>query len=226
MSDELVLSSSVAQTTALSIPPGGITSTSIAVNYTTMNGNQPNSYKNSIALYQSGPDLPWNTKPLNIQANPNDNQDGSFNFDGLAVQNKSYLLAYAVGNDAGSTEFPLANVCTTVYIPAGSGDNQNHNDFLPSISIVSVGTDSLIVAYNMPPGQTPQTCGHYLALWESSTYSYNQTPMKVQPITADQSTRTQAWNGLTLLRGTTYTIAYVAGKKQTDLACAVTFATS
>ncbi len=221
--EELAITSSTAVTTSLTVPDGGITSTSVQVNYQTMNGNLPTDYKNSVAIYQSGEDLPWNTKPLKTQSNPNNQQEGSFNFTDLQVQMKSYLVAYAVGNDAATTDFPLGNVVATAYIAAGSdGTNQ---DFQPSVSIVSFGPDSIVVSYNMPPGQTPQTCGHYLAIWESSTYSYDARPMSTQKITADRSTRTQAWNGLTLLRGTTYTVAYVAGKKQTDLACATTFTT-
>ncbi|HMJ79390.1 MAG TPA: hypothetical protein VK507_25620 [Iamia sp.] len=77
----------------------------------------------------------------------------------------------------------------------------------------------------MPSGQTPQTNGHHLAMWESSTYSYTRTPdMGTQKITSDQSSRTQAWN-VSLLTGTTYTVAYVAGTKRTDIACTVTFTT-
>ena len=210
------------QTTTVTVPDGGVTSTSVVVDYKTMNGNQPGTYSNSVALYQGGPELPWGEKPLKTQANLGATQDGTFPFTDVKIQDKAYVVVYAVGNDAGTTDFPLANVVATAYFTGTTGSPEH---FVPSVKVTYVGSDSVVVAYDLPPGQTPQTNGHYLAMWESSTYSYTRTPdMGTQKITSDQASRTQAWN-VSMLTGTTYTIAYVAGKKQTDIACAVTFTT-
>lgn len=210
------------QTTTVTVPDGGVTSTSVVVDYKTMNGNQPGTYSNGVAIYQGGPELPWGEKPQKTQANLGATQDGTFPFTDLKIQDKAYVVVYAVGNDAGTTDFPLANVVATASFTGTSGP---HDLFVPYVKPTYVGTDSVVVEYSLPPGQTPQTNGHYLAMWESSTYSYTRTPdMGTQKITSDQSTRTQPWN-VSMLTGTTYTIAYVAGKKQTDIACAVTFTT-
>jgi len=226
MSEELsITASGSTMATWITVPDGGVTSTSVQIDYKTLNGNKPNAYGNQVAIFQSGPDLPWNVTPEQVQANPNDDQDGSFNFEDLQVQMKSYLVAYAVGNDAGTDDFPLANVCATAFIPAGSDTSGNTQDFTPSVSIKAFGSDSVTVNYSMPPGQTPQTAGHYLAIWEGKAYAYDKAPMKVQPITSDQDTRSQPWNGLKLLRSTSYTVAYIAGSAQHDMACAVTFTT-
>ncbi|HMJ78927.1 MAG TPA: hypothetical protein VK507_23280 [Iamia sp.] len=209
--------------TQLTIPAGGITATSVQVDYSTLSGNRPRTYGNSVAVYQAGPDLPSNGAPLMVQPAPDDAEAGSLTFTDLQIRSTSYLVAYAVGNDAG-TAFSAANVCATTFIPAGADATGDHVDAAPSISITAVASDSIVVAYAMPPGQLPQTNGHRLCIWQSASPSYSGRPLAVQQITSDRSTGYQVCQ-LMLFRGTTYTIAYVAGPRPTDIACSTSFTT-
>ncbi|HMJ79392.1 MAG TPA: hypothetical protein VK507_25630 [Iamia sp.] len=92
---------------------------------------------------QSGPDLPWGEKPLKTQANLGGSQDGTFGFTDLKIQDKPYVVVDAVGNDAGSTDFPLANVVATASFTGSSGGT---GSFAPSLTVKNVYSDSAVFA--------------------------------------------------------------------------------
>jgi hypothetical protein len=210
----------IGQQTTTKLQAASISGTIVSIEYDTLSGNMPNSYGNSVTLWQNSNTIPWNQKhPLKTQSIPGDTKDGSFEFTGLELTENSYIIGYSVGTDVG-------NICSTIFIPQNSSECIVFN---PSVDIFYRGTDSIIVSYKLPTGSTPKTYKHWLGMWEGVAASYSTPPIKFQQITNENADDNQAINDVKFLRGKTYTIAYFSGGYiedkpiQTTMACTVSF---
>lgn len=190
--------------TNFSIPAGGVTGTSISLEFNTLPGNQPNAYGNMVAIWQNQNQIPWNQTPLNTQAIPNNSQAGSVVFNGLNLTINSYIVGYAVGPK-------VANICSTVFVPASSSSSTGDSGFQTNISISSLGSTSLAVNYTTPTGYTPKTNKNWLGIWLSNAASYTTQPEWATPVSDDSSQGVAVFNSIGLRRGTTYTVAYFMG---------------
>lgn len=215
--------------TRFTIKPQDVTGTQITYHYDSMAGNQPNTYGNTVFLWQTSQQaVPINTSPLKSQLVSSNQPNGSNIFSDLSVSRESYLVAYAVGNS-------VKNIVATVFIPASGGDTPAPVAPVPapSILITDAGSTSVSFAYVLPPGMTPQNDGDWVGLWQggSEAVIYSQPPTWFVQVGSNSA---QGNFGINLSsgniqRGTTYTLGYFKGgyaqgsPKQSTLAASTTF---
>jgi hypothetical protein len=194
-----------------------ISGTQILLSYNTMPGNQPSTYSDTVFIWQSGPTIPYNQKPLGSQAVPTNTQSGSMVFKDLQIQTKDYIIGYAVGADP-------TNICSWAYIPpVGGGQAQT---FQTSLSVPAGGIqpDVVLVMYDTPAGNQPQSNSQWVGIWQGSIASFTAAPL-AQITCSTNNSQDQIGLPVTLLRSTSYTLGFLMGKKQTTLAAAFTFST-
>lgn len=181
----------------------------INVNYDTLPGNQPSTYGNYVSIWQNQNQIPFNQKPLASYPIKSNTQAGTLNVPGLDITVNSYIVGFSVGPVL-STGQAQGNVCSTVFIPTiGGGANVNT---LSTLKIETIGSTSLSVKFTLPNGETPQANSAWIGLWESEVASYSNPPTSLNSISVNTSSGTAFINGITLGRGSTYTVAlYTSG---------------
>ena len=211
---KLSLVASASAGTTVTAP--SVTGTSILLAYNTLPGNQPSIYSNTVFIWQNPDGIPYNQTPLSSQAVPGNSQSGSMNFSDLQVQAKAYTIGYATGPT-------VSSICSWVSVPAGMGPNTT---FQTSITVrpESIQPDIVLVNYDTPVGNQPQTAGQWIAIWQGSAPSYTVAPLAKVLINNNNAT-SQIGLPVTLLRGTAYCIGYFMGAKQTTLAASFNFST-
>jgi hypothetical protein len=195
---------------------GAVTPYTVTVNYQTLPGNQPFTYKNFVAIWQSTI-IPWGAPPLKQQPIPGDGQSGSTTLSGLAVQEKPYIVGYGVGSN-------ITNICASsvIYVGGQAGPSQS-----VIIGLASIASNSLVVHYQTLDGYLPMTNKNWVGLWQGTASPYySGAPMAKAAPTQDVSDGYIALNNLSLPFGTTFTLVYFAGPKQTAAAAILTFTTS
>jgi hypothetical protein len=214
-------------TTAFSIVTEAVTGTQIPFQYISMPGNQPQQNANTVFIWQtSALQIPLGSKPLNSWSVVGNNPVGDNVFSKLSVTDLSYLLGYAVGSDP-------KNICSLAFLPPTGGGTANPTTFQPSLQMTYTGAGSVAFGYNMPAGARPLSDGDWIGLWqgldESSLYTIPPNWFVQAP--QDFSSGNGALNGVTVLRGTTYTLGYFRGgydtskPRQSTLACSTTWMT-
>lgn len=203
----------------------------ISVSFDTMPGNQPNSYGNSIAIWQNQNTVPWNQEPLKVQAIDRNTPSGSMGFHGLNITNNSYIIGYMVGPYLDSGQ-KCGNVVSTAFLPAGENSEQQQ-DFESSLTLKFIGTTSVAFSFNMPSGVTPESNGAWCGIWRSSVPSYNNPPEAVIPVNINAQSGTLSFNDFNIGLGLTYTIALFASgwnggtsPRQTTMSCSLKFTNS
>jgi len=194
-----------------------VAGTDIILSYNTLSGNQPSTYANTAFLWQNPNAIPYNQAPLASQAVPTNTQSGSMDFGGLQIQSAAYTIGYATGPN-------VTNICSWVSIPASTGPNTT---FQSSIWTTPDGVkpDVVLVYYDTPVGNQPQTSGQWIGIWQGTIPSYTIAPLAKVLITNNNST-SQVPLIVTLLRGTSYCLGYFMGTKQTTLAASYYFQTA
>ncbi|KVU25201.1 hypothetical protein WK65_14230 [Burkholderia ubonensis] len=228
MPKELNVPSQNALVTSFTIQPQDVTGTQITFHYDSMPGNQPNSYGNTVFLWQTSQvAVPINTTPLASQLISGNQPNGSNVFMGLSVSTESYLMAYAVGNN-------VKNIVAYVSIPAIDDQEPPFPPTpSPSILVTSYGATSVSFSYSTPNGMTPQNDGDWVGLWQgqgqSVLYSLPPTWFVQLGSNANQGSWGINLSSGNIQRGTTYTLGYFKGgyaqtnPKQTTLAASTTF---
>jgi hypothetical protein len=207
-------------TTRVQVPESGIGPTHIVFEYSTLPGNQPNTYGNTVFLWQTSSSVvPVGVSPIASSVIASNQQTGSALLS-ATVSTSSYLLAYATGPR-------VENVCATAFIPAsGPGESQS-----PAITVAGMGPTWLSYAYSLPPGLQPASAGHWVGLWQGQGGLYSVPPLAFAPVPQNTSSGEGVLQGLTLRFGTQYTLVYFAGgyaaarPAQTTAACSITFTT-
>jgi len=195
-----------------------VTGTTIDYAWETMPGNLPETYGNTVFLWQTAAQQVPSTAPAKSQAVGSDDEDGSDQFGELQLTEESYLVAYAVGGK-------VANIVMLAMVPA-AGETASQI-VVPDVMITFVGSTSISFSYEMPPGTQPGVDGDWVGIWEGVGESalYASPPMGIQAIDEGSPSGEGAFRGIEVLRDTKYTIGYFKGgwdpKKptQTTLAC-------
>lgn len=203
----------------------------LIIEYNTMPGNQPQSYGNFIAIWQDFNSIPWDTPPFRTKKIEDNTQHGTLNFD-VPLQNKSYIVGYAVGTELTSPKQIYGNMCATDFLEANSGKGED--PITPSVAVKYVGTNSVSFLFGLPDGNLPLTNGAWAALWRGKNPSYYGTaPLAQIPIKIDFSSGSASFSNVPLQRGTDYTIGlFMSGYKddgkstQRALACSTSFNSS
>jgi hypothetical protein len=210
----------------------GASATQISLTYHSPNGNQPNKFGNSLYIWQSGDQIPWQTDALSTQALTTNSPDGDASFQDLDVTNNSYIIGYAVGPiDSAIKWSKYANVVASAFVPAIGGDAQAGPES-SSIVIQKIGATSLVAAFGFLDGYDPQGSGAWAGIWQGSAVSYFTPPKWSAQISGSTSNGTVSFNNISITRGSSYTVGlYATGYNKTDpskskftpLACAVSF---
>jgi hypothetical protein len=225
----IALNVSSASSVATGITIDFVTADSIGISYTTIPGNQPNTYGNFIALWQnSDPSIPWNTAPLATYAVPTNTPNGAFVFTGLNVTTLSYVIGFSVGPVLSGNAQKNGNICASAFIPGSNSPTPSV--FNPTLTLVYDGPYALAVGYALPNGILPQSNGAWIGLWRNGSPSYTQAPDSVAQVTLNAPNGTVAMNNIILGRGNTYTVGFFTsgykgtmGNAQTAIASYVTF---
>jgi hypothetical protein len=181
--------------------------TVIAVNYNTIQNNQPSTYGNFLALWQNS-QVPWDNPPLKTQAIVTNTQQGSAVFSGLTVTSSPYIVGYSVGPVRTASQL-YGNVCSTALVHASSG-NPPASTFQSSLSMVTAGPTSLLVNYSMPTGCLPQTNGAWLGVWSGDSVSYQTAPdVGSVAIPINVNAGQAFFNGIALAQGQPYIVGLV-----------------
>ncbi|MFL5540209.1 MAG: hypothetical protein ACJ8J0_14560 [Longimicrobiaceae bacterium] len=213
--------------TSFIIQPSDVQGNQITYHFDTMPGNQPNSYGNTVFLWQTSQQaVPINTTPTSSQKVSANQPNGSNIFQNLTVSTESYLVAYAVGST-------VQNIVASVFIPATGGGTANPQSTQPVVQVTNIGSTSVSVSYGLPQGMQPQSDGDWIGIWQGGeALLYSVAPIQFSPLASNSNTGYSGMN-LTnpLQRGFTYTVGYFKGgyaatsPKQTTLACCTTFST-
>jgi hypothetical protein len=194
-----------------------VAGTDIILSYNTLSGNQPSTYSNTAFLWQNPSAIPYNQAPLASQAVPTNTQSGSMDFGGLQIQSVPYTIGYATGPN-------VTDICSWVSIPGSSGPNTT---FQTSVWTTpqAIQPNAVLVYYDTPVGNQPQTSGQWIGIWQGTIPSYTVAPLAKVAVNNNNST-SQVALMVTLLRGTSYCLGYFMGAKQTTLAASFNFATA
>lgn len=174
------------------------------VNFSTLPGNQPQTYGNFISIWQNFDQIPYNQAPLKSFPMINNTAQGSQVIDGLTLTSNAYIVGYSVGPTLGTGQQTYGNVCSTVYIPAGEDPSPV---ITSTIATKTISSTSASFSYALPPGNQPKTNGAWIGLWEGEVASFTTPPGWSSALSTDLSKGTAAINNVSIGRKTTYTVA-------------------
>jgi hypothetical protein len=188
--------------------------TLLELSFQGVGGRIPNSAGDYVALWQNPGSVPWGTAPSNTEQIVNLTPDGDQAFGGLSMAALPYVVAYSVGPDPDGR-----NIAAVV--PLGVGGTQGPLQAI-TITTAYVGSTSLVVSYTTPAGSNPQAFGHQIVLVHNQ--GYLPSSYVVQTITPSTNSQDYvAFNGVTMVIGQWYTVAYLAGSQPQNVAAMVSF---
>jgi hypothetical protein len=131
---------------------------------------------------------------------------------GLDFARNEYIFGYAVGPR-------VEDVCAFAY----AAQDGKQADFSPSLMLLNVSPDVIVLRYTLPVGFDPARFGASLSVWRGMTASYSQPPMAHQPIRNETNTGDVAITGIPLRFGAAYTVGLLTSASPTSLAASVSF---
>jgi hypothetical protein len=173
--------------TQFSVDSINIDATEIDFHYKTLDGNQPNTYKNTVYLWQTeGWTVPSTTdKKLSITS---DSVEGSQNFN-VELDQANYLIAYAVG--------PTVNAVVTTQRLEYQEDSKRYkiipasSDEALSLKVTHVNTTTVSYSFRTPAGTSAKANGDWIGVWKGTTvsklYKDAEKPIGLKPISIDGS---------------------------------------
>lgn len=222
--------STSSQTTSIQI--SAIAGNQLSVQYTGLPNNLPNTYGNYLVVWRNQDTIPWNdADPDGFVAVEVNHSQGSQVFENITVAvGVSYVVGYAVGPKGSASNLTWENVCATGFVPVSGPSTYTS----PSLTNVQPLSDSVSMNFQLPDGATPNTNGAWVGIWQTGQASYTTEPIASNAVSLDSSQGSTAINGVTILRGQTYTVALFTsgwqkgpsqGNIQTAIACTATFTT-
>src|SRR5258705_10590813 len=112
------------------------TADTVFVGYQGLPGNQPYTYKNFVAIWESTV-IPWVAPPIQRMTIPQDTQSGPVVIDGLTIPSSSYIIGYGVGP-------AISTICASAQLNAGG---LRAAPTAIQIGINYVGTNSVSLNY-------------------------------------------------------------------------------
>jgi hypothetical protein len=208
----------------------------VVVGFTTIDGNDPNTYGNKLYLWQaSAVEIPVGHTAKNTSSIETHEPQGTHAFGELELQALSYLVGYGVGPSGGSKPNLFENVAAIIQIPAGATTASQFTTVVTEVTVTAAEPDVLACSFTTPPGALPSTNGDWIGVWQTAAPAdlYYAPPKHFQPVKGD-SEKGDITFEITLLRGTDYTVGYFKGgydttkttePNQKTLAAATTFRT-
>lgn len=209
---EVALGASAPKIQSIAIAATVISPDTVEVAYTGLPGRDPTLAGDYVGIWQGT--APWGVQPLATHPITTPVPDGTVALTGLRLASLPYAVAYSAGSDPEGHDIAAVQTVS----PGGLvGTLQNVN-----LALSFVGPTSLVVSYSVPLGETPKTFGHQLVLQQGAAYNPDVPPV-ASTTTTDASSDTAAFNGLAIIRGMSYTVAYLAGPKPANAAATLTF---
>lgn len=208
------LDASALETCSVAIPYYDADTVTVA--YTGLPGNQPETYKNFVAIWEASM-IPWNIPPLAKCSVEQNAESGTIVIGGLTITKNSYIVGYGVGPD-------ITDICCSAIISAGGLR-------VPSmqviISLEYIGSSSLSIHYQTLAGYLPQQYNNWIGLWKGYASPYN-APAPVASIAVNNNSNegTVGMNNVPLGINSNYTLIYFMGKELTTAAAILNFNTS
>jgi hypothetical protein len=207
-----------------------VNGSTVNVNYSGLNGNDPGNNGNFISIFQSPQDFPFGTtnKPI-VNFPVNGDSSGSVCIPAQILINTSYIVGYAVGPLAKVPAQPYANICATAFIPP---TGSNFPSVSPSLVLNDVESNSISCSYNLPNGMLPNTNGAWAGLWVGNYPSYSAAPGSYAQIPTNAAAGGPfIFNNVKIQRGMLFSIALFTsgwvtggiGSAQTAMACTLQF---
>jgi hypothetical protein len=192
--------------------------THIVVEYSCLPGDQPKRFGNIVSIWENS-QLRWGQPALTSSPVDKDEPTGDMIItlrEGLPSK-PPYVVAY--GTSDSGTAYCAAQVVRPQNEPASVVETTE-------VSVPFVGNDSLLVNFKTPQGNRPKDNRNWIGLWIGQAAPYDQTnQISKFEVESNNAADSQAMNGLVLLFGTYYTLAYAIGPRPEDLAAWVTFKT-
>jgi len=204
-----------------------VTADAIGVTYDMMPGARPSDIGALIGIWQDQDQIPWDDGPLSTKE-IGSQQHGSVAFDGLSVQNNSYIIGLYTGPQKADQQ-RNRNIVAQAYIPSEEGPYEPHYDFL---TLKFVGPTSVAVQFNCLAGYRAATDLAWMGLWRGEVPHYTKPPdVGATKITIDASFGTAAFNNVSIGVGLTYTVGFFPSgwdidpvkRSQRVLGCSLTF---
>lgn len=191
---------SVSQVCSLTIEE--YTADTVSLKYSGLSGNQPHSYGNFVAIWETTA-IPWTVPPLAQQQIPQNAQMGTYVMSGgFTLTNNAYIVGYAVGDK-------ITDICAVAYISAVELTAPPDHVYM---SITKIGTNSLSVNYYTLLGYLPKTYKNWIAIWEGYASPYNAPkPLGRYWVNSDANQGTIEIKNIKLSLDKTYTLAYFMG---------------
>ncbi len=220
---------SVVEKSGVAIQILSVAPTSIELSYSTIDGNKPGEYGNYLAIWQSKSSIPWSKSPDTVQAVSDSVQSsGTISFDNVELTDESYVVGYSVVPQAGSDN----NFCALALVPEKSSQAQMQVQSL-TIDLESISSNTARINYQALAGYTPAAHNNWIGIWKGNPELYSAPPKYAQKVELDEDCGLVTFNGIKMLRDSTYTVGYFMSGWNADpqklirsgLACKITFRT-
>jgi len=189
-----------------------ISPTSIDIHYNTLDGNQPGSYGNYVAIWQSNSMLPWSKTPIQVQAmTGNEQSSGDMVFKDLELTNESYLVGYSVVPEVSGVN----NFCA-----CGLIENCSLTKMIISslrMNLESVTSNTLKLSYQALSGFNPSRYNSWVGLWKGNPDLYTSSPSHAVKVDSAQDNDMVIFDNIKILRSSTYTAAFVMNGWDKDI---------
>lgn len=185
----------------------------IALNYQTLEGNNPYRNKNWVAIWQ-GSQIHYHEKPLAKKLIKNTTQDGSIAFDSLQLSNLKYTVGFGSNNKTtNSASFLFFPKNSYVGIP-----------FSSSINLIDHSDNYVVAHFKTPLGNTPLINKNWIAIWLGKTIKNNcMSFLAKEYIKTNTASDNVIINNITLVRQNWYTIAYGTGSNCSSIVATYSF---
>ncbi|OMP75666.1 hypothetical protein BW716_29070 [[Flexibacter] sp. ATCC 35208] len=188
----------------------------VTVNYKGLPGNQPETYKNFVAIWEASI-IPWTVPPLAQLSIEQNYEQGTLTIGGLTITRSAYIVGYGVGPD-------ISNICCSSIISAGgylAAPTQ------VAISLNYLGINSLSIHYQTLAGYQPMQYNNWIGLWKGYASPYNaDAPIATVNINSNANEGTIGMNNVPLGINSNYTLIYFMGKENSMAAAILNFNTS
>jgi hypothetical protein len=186
--------------------------TTVTIGYAGLPGNQPRTYGNFVALWQSSA-VSWTVAPAFRLTIPSNSEVGTVVLAGVSIGNIPDTIAYAVGPK-------VDDICASALLAA---DGSTGVVDAVSLRLVALDATSLTLRYHTLSGYLPATAGNWIGLWRGSASPYNAPrPLARVKIAEDVTDDRIVINGVTLEGGEIYTVVYFMDETYTSAAVLLT----
>ena len=193
----------------------------IIVKYRGIAGNQPETYKNNLALWNgSVPNM--TIRPLRTIAIESDNQPNSLPLE-FDFEPTDYCITYQVGEEISAmcamTSFSFS-LKTRILRAMAFWRGMNVSATSPesvSIKILKIATDSVQVIYGTLPGYQPQKFGNWIGIWPGWAIPYGSPePLGRAKVNSNFSEGIVKIAPISLYSGLSYTLTYFMQDREID----------